>query len=348
MIYILLSIFFIIFIISLFEERLKRYNKTLYISVGIILFLCAAFKEIGFDNDSENYEFFFHNYDDPYVQLAVEYSYLLISRILNYFTDDVHSIFFIYSGIGILLKMTAIKRLSNLWFLPMLVYMGNYYILHDLTQIRACIVSGIFLMAIIPLAEGKKRLVAILLLLACFFHYSTLALFPALILNNKDMSKRTRLLWAMLVPLGYILCIANVNLMTEIPIPYIGDKIASYQELSERGIKGSEINIFNAVFVVTWFTYLYILYFYDTVIKYNKYLPIMLRLTGVSIFSFLLLSFLPVLAFRVSELYGIVEIFIFTNIYYTIKPGWLGKVVICIIGISMFLINAFYAEFLHP
>lgn len=113
MIYILLSIYLLIYIVSIFEERLKRYNKTIYISSGIILFLCAAFKEIGFDNDSENYEFFFYNYDDPYVQLAVEYSYLLISRILNYFTEDVHSIFFIYSGIGILLKMTAIKGYLN-------------------------------------------------------------------------------------------------------------------------------------------------------------------------------------------------------------------------------------------
>jgi len=348
MIYILLSVFLLVFIFAQLEERLKQYNKAIYISICVILILCAGFKEIGFDNDSENYEYFFLNYDDPYIQLAVEYSYLLIARIANTFTDDVHIMFLLYSGIGISLKMTAIKRFSELWFLPLLVYMGNYYVLHDLTQIRACVVSGIFLMTLLPLAEGKKRLVALLILVCCFFHYSSLALLPVLFLNNNELSKRSRIIWAMLVPVGYLICFAGINIMTDIPIPYIGDKLAGYQELSERGIKGSEINIFNAVFVVTWFTYLYILYFYDTVIKHNKYLPIMLKLTGISVFSFLVLSFLPVLSFRISELYGIAEIFIFANIYYTIKPAWLAKSVVAIVGIAMFMINAFYAEFLHP
>ena len=152
MIYILLSVFFLTFIASLFEERTKRYNKAIYISIGVILFLCAGFKEIGFENDSENYEFFYNHYDDPYVQMAVEYSYLFLSQLFNSFTDAAHIMFILYSGAGILLKMTAIKRLSELWFLPLLVYMGNYYILHDMTQIRACVVSDIFMMAKIPLA----------------------------------------------------------------------------------------------------------------------------------------------------------------------------------------------------
>lgn len=348
MIYILLSVYLVIFLVSLFEERLKRYNKAIYIFIGTVLLSCAIFKEIGFDNDSENYEFFFLHYDDQYVQMAVEHSYLILSQILNKFTSDVHIMFLIYSGTGVLMKMSAIKQLSELWFLPLLVYMGNYYIIHDLTQIRACVVSGIFLLSIKPLANGKKIKTALLLLVGCIFHYSTIALFPVLFLSNKDMNKKDRLMWAMLVPLGYMLCFANINLMTEIPIPYIGEKLSAYQDLSERGIKGSEINIFNVVFVVTWFAYIYILYFYDTVIKHNKYLPLMLKLTGVSIFSFLALSFLPVLSFRVSELYGMAEIFIFANIYYTIKPGWLAKIVVGIVGISMFMINAFYAEFLHP
>ena len=70
MIYILLSVFFLTFIASLFEERTKRYNKAIYISIGVILFLCAGFKEIGFDNDSENYEFFYNHYDDPYTRIC--------------------------------------------------------------------------------------------------------------------------------------------------------------------------------------------------------------------------------------------------------------------------------------
>lgn len=348
MIYILISLFFIVFAISLFEERLQKYKSVLYISLCVILVLCAAFKPVGFDNDSEQYEYFFYNNDNPYVLIGVEYSYVVLSRFFMHFTDDVHIMFLLYGGCGLLMKMSAIKRLSELWFLPIMVYLGNYYVLHELTQIRACVVSGLFMLAIIPLAEGNRKKAFWILVIGCIFHYSTLVLFPALFLTNKEMTPKWRIIWALVVPIGYLIYFLKINPLTTLPIPYIGDKLAAYQELSEKGQKGSIVNVFNAVFVVIWFSYLYILYFYDTVIKHNKYLPLMLRLTGISIFMFLVLTFLPVLSFRVSELYGIVEIFIFANIYYTINPKWLGKTVVLIIGLAQFCINAFYANFLHP
>lgn len=348
MIYILISLFFIAFGISLIEDRIKRYRNGLYIALGIALALCAVCKKIGFDNDSEQYEYFFLNNDSPYVLLGVEYSYILLAHFFQFFTDDVHCMFLFYAGLGVLMKMVAFRRLSELYFLPVIVYLGNYYIIHDLTQIRACMVSGLFLLALPHLAEGNRKRATMYLLLGCVFHYSTIALLPALWLTNKDMTPKWRIIWAMVIPIGYLFYFSRINPLTTIPIPYIGDKLATYQEASEKGEKGSAINVFNAVFLVTWFAYLYILYFYDTVIKHNKYLPIMLRLTGVSILMFLLLSFLPVLSFRISELYGICEIFIFANICYTIKPGWLGKTVVLIIGLSQFCINAFYAQFLHP
>ena len=54
---------------------------------------------------------------------------------------------------------------------------------------------------------------------------------------------------------------------------------------------------------------------YDIIKEHNPYFPIMIKMMGLSIFSFVTLSALPVLAFRISEIYGIVEIILFTNIY---------------------------------
>lgn len=348
MIYVLFGIFVIVFCIALFEERLMAQRIPMYLLAGAVLVLCAGLKEVGFDNDSKNYEYFYSHYDDMYVQMAAEYSFLALSKFLNRLTGDVHIMFFLYGGVGVVLKMLAIKRLSEYWFLPLLVYWGNYYLLHDLTQIRACVVSGLLLLAVKPLAEGRKKLVALIILFCCVFHYSSIVLFFVLLFNNKELSPRWRMVWAAVVPVGYVFALAHINLLASLPIPYIGEKIEAYQELSEKGIAGGDINVFNAVFLVTWMTYLYCLYFYDTIKAHNRYLPLMLRMTGVSIFSFLVLSFLPVLSFRVSELYGIVEIFLFANIYYTIRPKWLGVSVVGVVGLSLFCINAFYAEFLHP
>ena len=68
---------------------------------------------------------------------------------------------------------------------------------------------------------------------------------------------------------------------------------------------------------------------------------------GMSLFTFPALSSLPVLSFRVSELYGISEIILFTSIYYTIRPAWLAKTIVITIGVALFCINVFYSELLQ-
>lgn len=348
MIGILLLIFFVVFVAALVEERLESQKLYAYIFIGVMLVLCAGMKEIGFDSDSKNYEVYFLYNDEPTFLLTVEYSFLLLSRVVGSFTGDVHAMFFLYAGVGIALKLVAIRRLSELWFLPLLVYLGNYYLIHDMTQIRACIVSGLLLLAIKPWSEGHKWQAAILLLVGCLFHYSTLILLPALFLGNKEMTKRERIIWAMLVPAGYLVYFAHLNPLTTISIPYIGDKVEVYQDLNERGIVGDTINVFSIAFLATWAAYLYLLYFYDLVKDHNKYLSLMLKLMGISIFLYLAFTFLPVLSFRFSELYGIVEVIVFANIYYTIKPAWFSKTVVAVIGLAFFFINVYYLDnFVH-
>ena len=348
MIYILIAIYLVVFFFALLEERLQLYSKTIYVVLGVVLVLYAGFGPIGFSSDSGVYETIYVHYDNPLYLLSVEYSYLFISRILNTFSSDVHLLFLMYALAGISLKMCAIKRLSDMWFVPMLVYIGNYYILHDLVQIRASIVSGLFFLSIRPLAEGRRRRVALILFIATLFHYSALSLFPVLFLSNHGMTKNRRLVWSLIVPAGYIIAFVGINFIGEIPLPYIGDKLASYQQQSESGGKGSEINIFNAVFLVKCLMYFYMLYFYDTVIEHNKYLPILLRIMGVSIFCFLFFSFLPVLSYRISELYGIVEVLFYSFVLYTVKPGWVGKCVVGIVGLALLLIGTYSSHYLNP
>lgn len=344
----LFFLFFMIYAISLVEERIIKYKYWLYIAVGVIFIILAGTRPVGFDNDSEHYEIYYNNFAAGYIAEYVEPSFLILSDIFNHITSDVHILFFFYAILGVSLKMHAIKKLSPIWFAPLLIYFGNFYVLHEMTQIRAGIVSGIFLCTIPLIAEGKKKIAAFLILISMFFHASALSLLPAIFLNNKGLDKKWRIIWGCLLPLGYIIYFFGGNHLGDIPIPYIGDKLASYQELRDKGIIGSNINVFNAVFLVKCFAYIYLLFFYDTVIKFNKYFPILIKTMGISILLFLSLAFMPVLAFRISELYGIVEIVVLSCIFYTINPSWLGKTVVAIIGMATFLINAFYADFLHP
>lgn len=304
----------------------------------------AGLREVGFDRDSPNYEYFFYNTDDQLVKISVEFTFLWLSKILYNFSSDVHIIFMFYAFVGISLKMFALKKLSHLWFLPMIIYLGNYFLLQELTQIRASVVTSILLLTIIPLAEGKKLVVFLMIAACCTIHYSSFSLFPILFLNNKDMDTKQRILWASLVPIGYVCCFAGINILAEIPIPYISEKIEMYQELRDKGIKGDEINVFNIVILVKVISYLYLIYFYDTIRAFNPYSSLIIKYMGASLFSYLIFSPLPVLAVRISELYGVVDIMAYSFIFYTIRPVWLGRIVVCIIGLALYSINMFYSE----
>ena len=317
MIYLLTIILLITCILAFIEERLPEYKWYLYILLGGILITMAALKPIGIDNDSGTYEIYFLHWDDPVFSVLVEPSFLFISQLLNHITHNVHWIFLFYASIGLTLKLQAIKKLTPLVFLAMAVYVSNYFILHEFTQLRASIASGILLLSVKPIAEGRRKRATLYMLVAMVFHYSSAALFPLLLLNNKEMNLQQRVVWALVIPFGYVLWITGISI------------------------------VFNLVYLVKILIYYFILYFYDTISGNNKYLPLLLKMEGLSLFCFSGLSAIPILAFRISELYGIVEVVLFTCVFYTVNPKWLGKLTVIIIALALFAINVFYNDILH-
>ena len=156
MIYTFLLLFIIIVSLIFLEEYLGDYNKYAYWGLCIFLILFCAFRTIGVDPDSENYETIFKsNSNNP--KLLVEASFMFLSEIIRNFTDDVHYLFLFYAILGITIKFYALRQLSPWFFLPLVIYIGNYYVLHDFIQIRAAIASGMLLLAIKPLSEGNKK-----------------------------------------------------------------------------------------------------------------------------------------------------------------------------------------------
>lgn len=347
MVYVLLSIQMIVFFLAMIEERIQRYVKPIYLCLGIMLIMLVGLRPLGIDSDSENYEYYYSHYDDDTIMFTVEYSFKLFAEILNSFTSDVHAIFLLYAFLAISIKFFAFRKLSlNSFFLPIVVYMGDYFIMHEMTQIRAGVVSSLVLLCCAAIVEGQKKKALLIVCACCFFHYSAISLFPLLFISGKNMSQKSRGLWALVIPVAYLIYFSGFNPLIDISIPYIGDKLQAYQVMKDKGMIGEHINVFNAVLMVIVLAYYYNLYFYDTIYKYNKNLPIILKTTAISVFSFVFLSFLPVLAYRVYALYGITSILLFTNIYYTIKPLWLGKTVVGVVGITLFMINVFFTKLL--
>ena len=89
--YLVISIFVITAIFALLENKIqKKYVVIVALSLVTVMIFMAGLREVGVDYDSENYEFAYKNYETAE---GVDASYIIISSILNVFTDNVHLLF---------------------------------------------------------------------------------------------------------------------------------------------------------------------------------------------------------------------------------------------------------------
>lgn len=331
-------------ILAVFEKNEEDKTKVYFFyALAALLVLTACMREVGFDRDSKNYEaYFLHK--GTLSDIIVEPTYLLICEICRLFSDDVHSVFFIYAVFGVGLKFYAIKKYSTVLFLPVVIYLGNYFLLQEMTQIRAGVATGMLLLMIKPLAEGKKKQALLINIGAILIHYSAFVMLPLLFINNKEMSKNWKIIWLSIIPFAYFLHFAHIGLTT-LPIPVLQNKIEIYTEMRDRGIMGDEvIKVFNPLLLVQIAIYYYLFYMSDTVEKFNKYFILLIKIYGISIFTFLFFADIPVICHRISEIFGIVTVILYSEIAHTIKPELISRSLVAFIGLAWFAFNVFYAE----
>jgi len=336
-------LFFIIVSLIFLEDYLGDFNKYTYWGLCIFLILFSAFKTIGVDPDSETYEGIFKSNDNN-PKLLVESSFLFISGIIKIFTDDIHYLFLIYAILGITIKFYALRQLSPWYFLPLAIYFGNYFILHDFIQIRAGVASAMLLLAIKPLSEGNKKRAIVYFLIANLFHYSSLVFYPILFFSN-NLSKIWKYALIAIMPVGAILFLLRLDFLSVLPIPYIQDKLEIYKTLTERGFI-QEITLKKLSLWIQYAIILYSLYFYDTIHEKCTALPLLLKITAYSMAFFFALSSVTVVAGRLQELVGIVELALFPYVCCTIRPQYYGKIAVCIIGFVEFFFTLFVWELL--
>lgn len=353
--YAILVLFFITAFISLYEEYLGKYK---WIVVSILLtslIIVAGTREVGSDPDSLNYEQYYLHYDDTTnemdgTQNNVEWSFIFFSSILTKFTNDVHAIFLLYAFLAVVIKFIAFRKLSKFIFLPLVVYISYYYPIQECIQIRAGVMSGLFLLAIFQLSIGNKFKAIMFILMGAFFHISALSLLPLALLNNKPLSHKKRYKWAFLIPIGYIMYFIGVGVVFNLAsnIPYVGFKLSAYQKAVELGIVIANIYPFSPTQLLTIIIYCILLRYYDTVLLYDKYFPVMMKVFSLGIFVYTGLSFIPVLADRISSLLNVINIILFTDIAYIFRQKWAGKVIILVFSIAYLGYSLYYTFEFKP
>lgn len=343
-----LSLIFLVLIaacaLAFIEKWVQKEKYILYFMIGLCLVCLAAFRPEGMDNDFDVYFSYITDYNNPQYQLIVEPSFLWISEVFMNTFSNFRSVLFLYALLGVTFKMYAIRKLSPLLFLPLTIYIGNFFILHEFTQIRVGVAVGLIMIATSYLVNGQKKVATALIVSSALFHVSSLTIIPLLFLSTSKITFKRRILWAAIIPIGYALYFMKIRL-TSMPIPFIGEKIELYENLRDAGFI-DEVNVFNILILIKIVIFYYCMYFYDIIIKHVPCFSICLKLMGISIFCFLTLTDLPVLAFRISELYGFAEIILFSSIVYTLKPRWAGALITTTLGIALLCLHSFIDDIL--
>ena len=339
MIKLILLLFCIVSFLSFLKFE-KKTAKIVFLLIGWLLFLLAAFRD---GNAVRHYGAYVEIYNNS--SFNIENAFKTIAWIVRYvFLDNVLFLFIIYALLGVGIKYKAIVELTPLCFLSLVIYIGNFYILHELTQIRVGVAAGFLLLCIKPIYERNIRKFLIFSTCAVLFHYSALIVFPLWFLKGNKINKY---IYAAIIPLSYVFYFLHVNIVELfirlLPIEYIQQKYNIYKLLQEQNVSGfNRINVFNYVFLAKCIIFYIILWKSRLVQMQNKYISILLKIQSFSLASFVLFSAMPVFAFRISELFGIVEIVTIPFIYYIFNPKSLSKIIVVFIGLCLLLINIFY------
>lgn len=313
----------------------------------VILLLFAAFKPIGIDKDSQAYaqailDTTSSHFKNIYLQRFEPSFYLIIYLSHLIFSDVVRGVFILYAVLAVFLKAYAIQKILGRSFFALFVYICLFYILHELTQIRAGVAIGIFLLSLDDIIQRKPGQYYLKTVIAILFHYSSLIMIPLYFFNERNRILYYLPLTVICIKIflpGWLFNTMFVYIFKLFP-QVIEDKLLFY--FFDYGLKNLpfvDLFIKSKIFIFyTLFQYGVLLGEKKNIIqKLNQEEIVMLTCISLGISSYFLFINQRALAFRLSEFLLSVLIFFIP----LIKEKFLNKkyALFYVLGMSLALLT---------
>lgn len=257
---------------------------------------------------------------------------------------DLYACFAIFACFGVYFKLKSFQ-LSNSFFLTMLLYGSTYFILHEMTQIRVGIATGILLLSLKPCYERNLKSFLLHILSACFFHYSSIVFLPIYFLKTKTLNK---VFWIFMIVLGYFLAITHINILELTHLSSYFVKVELYTKAAEAHETNFTVNIYNFGILISIIMSVVMILKNEMLIQYNPLIILILKINVLSIFAFTALSFLPVFAGRLSELFAIVQMLMYPTLIYVFKEKIVGYSIVIFISILNFWNFFYHSKIVFP
>jgi len=357
-IYLFALLISLVFLGSLVEAFTgKELSKPFLLWMAAILVLFAGLRPANFDRDYSNYVDLFHFVDTPityfkdYLSLSFyEPMYYLIPAVMKLFFFDntfIYLSFLAFAFFGIVPKVAAIIKMSDFVWLSLLIYLCNFFLLHDLTQIRAGAVSGLILLVIYFVSKKNYGLAFALCFLGLLFHYSGIVAFSILFMRNKI---RTASIYSVLLVITLALIPLNISVDNFLPEDWgiISLKAANYKSRSDSGIEGIDsVNRLGFVFLTNYVFALVSLIFHKKLTVYNKYWPLLIKVQILGLFCFQLFASIPDFAFRISELLWLAQIITIPTLIHLFRVKLFGYAAIYIYCSALLFLNFYYTPLFY-
>lgn len=318
MIIILFFVFLCLSFLSLFKIKEKFIEIYIYGFISALLILIAGFRGEGIDRDYVGYSEMFLALDKDSTYF-VEPGFVYITYFSQFFSSTPVLMFLIFSVLGISIKTYSISKLTDYVFISLLLYFSSIYILHDLTQIRAGVASGLMLLSLIPLQAKNKSQFFTVVFIAVMFHFTALVLLPFWFLKADKINKK---FWFLVIPISYVLLflsISPIDFYKLIPIAGVEAKVKTYILLQEAN-EEDKVNVISTLVLFRITAIIYILKNIDVIYALNKYAIILVKIYIISISILIILSKTTAIALRFNEFFLTVEFITLPLILYTFEP----------------------------
>ncbi len=351
-------IYFIFLCVLAVEYELSPFNnKGLLICIGIALALLAGFRGEGVSRDYEAYQYgfdhirdfipdesggYFSVYEPGFIGAVIFFKIFFIQ---NYGV----AIMLFFAIASVAMKLFVFDRFSINPYLVILLYFSHYFILHEMTQIRIGFASAIFLISLIFYFKNNYKAFVALILLATLFHYSALLYLILLLINKKDFN---RYFYTALLVISIVLGIIKLPLFNSISDLFLvaGDtgKLVTYSKIIDYGF-ADDIKVFNVTNLTKIFCSFYLMFMVPAEdFQKDKRLTFFLKCTIISIFTLSLFSGVPLIAFRLSDLFSVVTVFTYAYLTKYLPFHKFNIWLVIVIAGVLFYLNIMHSGLLQP
>ena len=251
---------------------------------------------------------------------------ILINYIVHLSTIPVFLFFLIYAFFGIGLKLYAIKSISPLFFGGVIVYLSNFYVLHDLIQIRAAVASGCILIMIKHSVEREAKKFVIYYMLAVLFHYSALIGGIIWFLNSNN----TRRWWYMFALFACYYIGRHLQNVAQSVIPFLAVIFSDNSAALQVGEDDTFLMQIKQICICAAF------WLFSNRLKENPVSIISLKLYTIGICFGWLFSEFSTLAMRTADMLIISEIILIPSIIHICRNQLLSRLLVVLYVIYTF------------